>query len=248
MRIRQIARTLRRRKIAQAQSVLRSKTDGYIASGPFQGLRYITDSINSAWSPKVIGTYEKELWSIVEEIIDKSYKLIIDIGAAEGYYAVGFAYRMQETKVICFESEPNAHLLLQNFAKLNTVDDQIEVFGACTPEVLSEIIYSDQRTVIICDIEGAEYTLLDPKKVPGLKNTDILVELHHFVCPDIAHIFYERFSETHRIELIQTNPRNYQDFPRCLTISKKYAMACMDEDRPCSMMWFWMKTKEVLVN
>ena len=99
--------------------MLRKNAGEYILSGPFQGLRYISDSVGSNWSPKLMGTYEKELWSIIESIVDHSYELIIDIGAAEGYYAVGLAYRIHKTKVLCFDSEAKAHSLIQKFAKLN---------------------------------------------------------------------------------------------------------------------------------
>ena len=115
--------------------------------------------------------------------------------------------------------------------------------GICTPELLSIIFSKQQKTVIICDVEGAEYTILDPQKVPLLLYTDILVELHHFIHPDIIAVFYNRFCETHVIESIQTTTRKYNDFPLSINIPRKYILASMDEDRPCPMTWFWMKSK-----
>jgi hypothetical protein len=40
-----------------------------VVTGPFQGMRYIYRSVGSSWFPKVLGTYEKELWPVVEQAI-----------------------------------------------------------------------------------------------------------------------------------------------------------------------------------
>lgn len=38
----------------------------------------------------------------------------------------------------------------------------------------------DENTLVVCDIEGGEYELLDPRQAPGLQKAGILVELHFF--------------------------------------------------------------------
>ena len=64
-----------------------------VAAGPFAGMRYITRSCGSKLAPKVIGCYERELHPAIENAIRGDYQRIIDIGCAEGYYAVGLAWR-----------------------------------------------------------------------------------------------------------------------------------------------------------
>lgn len=64
---------------------------GVILSGPFKGLMYPRESVGSAWAPKLLGTYESELSPTIERIVSGGYRSVVDIGAAEGYYAVGLA-------------------------------------------------------------------------------------------------------------------------------------------------------------
>ena len=63
-----------------------------ILSGPFKGMRYGDFSYNSALIPKLLGTYEADLHGWVGEAVAAGYDAVINIGCAEGYYAVGFAY------------------------------------------------------------------------------------------------------------------------------------------------------------
>jgi hypothetical protein len=65
-----------------------------VLHGPFAGLMYPRDLLLAqADAPiaKLLGTYEQELHPVFEEVIAKQPRTIIDIGAAEGYYAVGLA-------------------------------------------------------------------------------------------------------------------------------------------------------------
>lgn len=63
-----------------------------ILAGPFRGMKYIENSHGSAYLPKILGSYEKELHKFIPRIVEEEYELILDIGAAEGYYAVGLSY------------------------------------------------------------------------------------------------------------------------------------------------------------
>ena len=79
-------------------------TGGLVAGGPFKGLRYVDSAMGSTLGPKLLGTYEKELNHIVERIIARAYGTVVNIGAGEGYYAVGLATRMPDSRIICFEA------------------------------------------------------------------------------------------------------------------------------------------------
>src|SRR4051812_19305855 len=62
-----------------------------VLQGPFAGMQYVTESYGSQLVPKLLGSYENELHDLVEQIVAQRPKIVIDIGAAEGYYAVGLA-------------------------------------------------------------------------------------------------------------------------------------------------------------
>ena len=61
-----------------------------IINGPFKGMKYISESVGSCHMPKILGIYENEIYPILLNFLSNS-DLFVDIGAAEGYYAVGCA-------------------------------------------------------------------------------------------------------------------------------------------------------------
>ena len=98
-----------RRRIEKVRPLLWEQLGGIVAGGPFQGLRYIRESVGSAWAPKMLGTYEKELWPVVDVLIRRRPRWIVDVGAAEGYYAVGLAMRLGAAQVVAFEADEGSH-------------------------------------------------------------------------------------------------------------------------------------------
>jgi FkbM family methyltransferase len=53
----------------------------------------------------------------------------VDIGAAEGYYAVGLARSKPDARIVCFEAHKPAHYLLKHLATLNGLQNRIELQG-----------------------------------------------------------------------------------------------------------------------
>src|ERR1700722_2566319 len=90
------------RPIGYLESLARQQTSCRVRTGPFAGMRYGSVSVGSAYIPKLLGIYERELSSFIEAACLKRPDLIVDVGAAEGYYAVGLAVRNPTAKVIAF--------------------------------------------------------------------------------------------------------------------------------------------------
>jgi hypothetical protein len=57
--------------------------------GPFQSMKYIEHANGNQLLPKILGSYEQPIQDWLWNAISKQYETIIDIGCAEGYYAVG---------------------------------------------------------------------------------------------------------------------------------------------------------------
>ncbi len=171
-----------------------------VRNGPFKGLKYLPESVGSALLPKLLGSYEHVLHPILAGLLTNRYSGIIDIGCAEGYYAVGLAQCCPETPVVAFDSDPVARELCKTLAALNAVDHQVTVAGTCTPESLGAAIRA--RSLIVCDCEGDEARLLDPARVSGLENCDLIVELHPHLDRNIPDLIDSRFLETHSVELV----------------------------------------------
>lgn len=218
------------------------QTGSVVAAGPFKGMHYVEWAVGSAVSPKLIGSYEEELAASIEDAIKQGYERIIDIGCAEGYYAVGMAVRKPQTKVIAFDIDPEARRLCQEMAKLNNASERITIKEGADPGSLEENI--NGRCLIICDCEGYEAELIDPEKVPSVKSCDLIVELHEHIVEDIKGQIAERFESTHDISIIKAVERDSARYPilNSFSSARDKEMA-LNEFRPANMCWAIMKRK-----
>jgi len=195
--------------------------------------------------PKLLGIYERELNPYIEQACALNVPLIVDIGAAEGYYAVGMAFRNPQAHVIAFEMQATERSALAEVARLNAITGRLEIRGKCEPEDLERVLADTPRPLVICDAEGYEAMLIDPGAVPSLQRASILVELHEFVEKGISEKIRKRFLTNHKITHIWQQERTPADFPfedfytRCLP--KSYLRWAVSESRPERMSWFWME-------
>jgi hypothetical protein len=203
--------------------------DWRVASGPFAGMQYINEAYGSRLIPKLIGSYELEVQPWLARIIESRFGLIVDIGCAEGYYAVGLARAMSGARVIAFDLDQEAQRCCRRLAELNGVSDRVEVRGECTIAALGKIPLSG--TLIICDCEGYEAELLNPTKLPDLTSSTLLVELHDCFVPGVTQLLMDRFANTHDIEFAREQERKPEQYPSLEKRAKKMQMLAVDEDR-----------------
>jgi hypothetical protein len=238
----------RYRPIGYLTHLVQRRTHCRVRQGCFAGMRYAHDSVGSAYLPKLLGMYERELAPCVEAICSHTPALIVDVGAAEGYYAVGLALRNPQAKVIAFEMEPRGQAALRGMAALNNAADRVDVRGRCEPDDLAQALAGAHRPVVVCDVEGYEDALLDPARVPQLRGAAVLVEVHDFIVPGIADELRRRFDPTHAIETIWQQPRDRKEFPwrtpATMLLPTSYLDWAVSEWRPVQMSWLWMQPTE----
>lgn len=215
-----------------------------VQAGPFHGIKLYKRSVGSRLSPKLVGTYEHSIHPLIQEVIsDASIKKILNIGCAEGYYAVGLACLMRKTDVIAYDINPLARRLCESNAEINFVSDRVIVKEECTQNELRRMCTPE--TLVLCDIEGGEVDLLDPQAVPELLSAKLLVEVHDFAVPDAERIIVERFRRTHRVNIVVDTPYftrlecfKESENDKVLSLSDAYKL--IDEERPAGMRWLWM--------
>ncbi len=216
-----------------------------VLSGPFEGMQYINDIVYGCITPKWLGSYEAELHPVVEEIISLGYHTIIDAGAAEGYYLTGLARRMPGTTLYGFDNDPLARRQQARLVSLNGLQN-VHLGGYCAPAWLKA--HCEPGSLVICDLEGYELYLLSPRIVPGLKEADILVELHPFSpmsYPEVRRTITDRFEATHDIQRIasqQKDERFYNAVADGL-FSREEMKEALDERRFSGQEWLWMRRK-----
>jgi hypothetical protein len=178
-----------------------------VQSGPLKGLDFTLEQTDGCLIPKLMGCYEKNLHPFFEQAMSKGYDTVVDIGCAEGYYAVGMAMKMPEAEVFAHDISEKAREACSALAKRNGVENRVHVGGIFSGEDFEPL--KAGRTLVVCDIEGAEKELLDPVRYPNLKNLDLIVEVHDCYSPGLSSVLAERFAGSHNISLVQDYSNGY---------------------------------------
>jgi hypothetical protein len=198
-------------------------------------MKYPSATFRRHIGPKLLGTYEKELHPVWATVAEQSYSQIIDVGCAEGYYAVGLARIFPATLVHAFDTDYWARNAAKKMAVINGADN-IQIHGACTVEWLDHNLCPG--AFILSDCEGYETILLEPMCVPKLLECTVLVEAHDVYIPGVTEILQERFLQTHSCEVITAQQRSALDIPSSIDyLSPEEARLAVDEFRPPNHRW-----------
>ena len=99
---------------------------GVGARRPVKGLRLPVTTASGSTAPDLAETYEEELNQHLEAIITQQPRAIVDLGAGEGFYAVGLARRLPNAQERAFNIDAAARRLCTEIATRNDVaDDEV---------------------------------------------------------------------------------------------------------------------------
>ncbi len=177
-----------------------------IYSGPFKGMDYLDYSTEGCLLPRLLGTYEAEIHDDIEAFAAEGIEAIVDIGCAEGYYAVGLARAAPTARVHAFDTEERARIACAQLATKNGVADRVIIGETFTGDMFERFV--DQRTLVMIDTEGFEMELMKPDLWPALKRLNIIMETHPIPHPDVVAEMHRRFSPTHDIVVRKTRLRS----------------------------------------
>ena len=193
-------------------------------------------------SAYLAGAYEEEIAPALLELIRRDPPVVIDVGAAEGYYAVGIARMLPQAVVYAYDKDPAARKACHRTADLNATPNVI-VGGRVTHKLLQRRLV--RGALVICDCEGYEVELLDADRVPGLRHAAMVVELHDFIDRSISDVVVGRFEASHDVSVISAGDRDL-DRPQLEHLTLDARRAAMDEGRPTEpwpMRWAIMSPK-----
>jgi hypothetical protein len=210
-----------------------------VLRGPFEGMQFphVYGGV-TGWLQKLLGSYESELHPTIERLCCKGYREILNVGSAEGFYAVGFARRLPRSSVIAFEMNPGARLACSHVVALNDCVSRVDVREACEVETLRPLT-PQCPGLVISDCEGAEFELLMPGRVPWLASQDLLVEVHDVgeQGRSASETLIERFENTHRVTFVNFRPSRPIDMPELHGLSQEEVRRLLDEERATSVGW-----------
>lgn len=222
-------------------------SDLTVRTGPFKGMKYPDFlATGSSIFPKLLGSYEKELHPLIDQLIKKDYTEIIDIGCAEGYYAVGLAMKLPRARVYAYDTDVTAQNACRLMAKINGVSDRVNIEATCTPEILKKINPAI-KTLIISDCEGYEKHLFTEGNIASLAQSDVLIEAHDFIDKSISTYLKTLFSKTHNLTYIDSLSDHLKviryDYEELKGMDYVHKINLLGEGRPGTMEWFFFTPK-----
>lgn len=213
--------------------------DTHVRSGPFKGMNYVVMSAEGALLPRLQGVYERELHPDLERFSNEGLEAVVDIGCAEGYYAVGLARLMPAVTVYAYDVDETARRRCGLLALENGVSDRVIVGGEFRGEDFERFV--GQRTLIFIDAEGFEEDLLDPSRYPALCGLSIIVETHPQARPGVTEKLIDRFKSTHSISRLDPAINGAEVDPRLSSASHLDMVLAVWEWRAGPTPWLVMR-------
>ena len=217
-------------------------TNGKIIDGIYKDSKFIYASEFFLAKPaQLLGCYEKEVQEKIFEL-SKKYNLnyFMSIGAGEGYHAIGSRVANLFEYSLCFELEKkNREIIKKNF-NLNSINKNFDIFGKADLDFF-EVIKNKvelNKSLFLFDIEGDEFKILNEENLSLIKDSCLIIELHHFYLTKSQNEeFLERLKKHFKITFINTGNRQFSKFKILDKFNDDEKWLLMSESRPATMNW-----------
>jgi hypothetical protein len=239
-----------RRRAREADTARRLSPSLKVLHGPFEGMRYARpEAAGSALVPKLLGSYERELHPTIEQWLTQEFSDLVDVGCAEGWYAVGMARRLPDLRVHAFDTDAVARGLCVEMAGVNGVTDRVTVQAHCDPQVLLALVSTlGPRALIVSDCEGYEATLFTPEVAHALAAHDLLIEVHDRDDPALGHRLRRTFAATHHASIVDsiddTRKLRSYDFAELDGLDELTRRDLLGEGRCMTMEWLILRSRQ----
>lgn len=223
---------------------------GYqVAYGPFMGMQLNPTPFWHHYdlAPQILGTYEEHVTQKLVSFAQDGAEGFIDIGAADGYFAVGMSFSKIFHKVYAFEiADAGRQRILQNAGR-NRVSTSLIVRSEADVDSVREIVQSGEKWVVLIDIEGAEFDLLSMEMLSVLCKCSIVVELHPWLVNggegDEAELI-QRASSLFDVKLMRRETYRPNDFREFDDFSDEERLVVLGEGRQKNMRWMVLTPKQ----
>lgn len=240
----QMWQTVVQSSLAQACQRWTAQHGTAVAGGPFAGMRYHAASVEGSYLPKLLGTYEQELHVLLASLPARQYRQVLNIGCADGYYSVGLARLLPQSRVWACDVDARAVAATRALAALNpeVLPHLTVVEKAFTPDDFAQ--HAGVGVLLVMDIEGAEEALLSDAALAALTQTDLLVEVHDCYKPDLSARLMARLTATHEVRLL-TRQHMQWELPASLSAWSDWErLLAVWEMRVGPTPWLWACAKQ----
>ena len=211
---------------------------GKVTYGAFKGLRL---NRHTWWGgadlgAQCLGIYEKHILDFISSA--GPFSTFLDIGAADGFYAVGMLYSRYAAKTICFEtSKKGRDAIKKNWIANNSVGE-LEIHGEADGLSIEKV--ANQLTFpafVLLDIEGGEFELLSPRVISLLRHCDVIIEVHSWVT-DFPAKYQRLLTDLYvhfEVEVLAHAVRDVDSIPLLATYPDDNRLLVASEGRPYLM-------------
>lgn len=195
------------------------RNGGQVRYGPFKGLILGAGAHTSAGNlgAKTCGLYED---GVISQIVKLGpFKDVVNFGAGDGYFSLGVLIAGMAERSICFEQNAIGRDVVAQNAEINGVRERVVLFGEANDRagaILADVGFDPRRALVLCDIEGAEFTVLTAKLLENLRGATLIVELHDKLMKNGENLrqeLIERLPDAARHRVLRSSPPNWQGIP-----------------------------------
>lgn len=216
-----------------------------VASGLFRGTKCEFTDSGAGIVSKLAGTYELELHPALSEIIDRKPEVVVNIGAAEGFYVSALARKLPSSKIIAFEAMDSWDLHLQRNLEINGVKNICDLRGFCSVNDFENLIceLGSKSSFVLMDIEGGEFDLITNSIMQKARHIEFLIEIHDWNNLQKGDDLVVLLRKTHKVSIIQQDSNMRFDklsgFLKFLLMFFPCLLEKLDEKRNIPMRWVW---------
>lgn len=221
---------------------------GMVLYGPFRGLK-LTDS--PFWGGNDLGAmcfgfYEKELLEFLCSDILSNRDIFIDIGAADGYYAIGLLGSKRVETAICFELTQEGRNTIKVNHDLNERPGVLSIYGDVLTDFRKGVKDVDfSKATVLVDIEGLEFEFLSREILTIMRSAVIVIEIHNWI-PSFFNLystFLKNASEFFQIEILEKKERDTFAITELRSLTDDNRLLLTSESRPCVMRFLTLTPK-----
>ena len=241
-----------RKKIISSR--LRKSIGNRIINGPFKGMII---SENSFWqmtdfSSIILGFYERQVLDfVVEKCIELEKPLFINIGAADGFFAIGLIKNGFVNEAICFElTSKGRQTIKRNCVKNEIENSALKIFGRADIDFYKNLPSCSKNTIVLIDVEGFEFELLTNEALEFLKDSTIIVELHtHFLLEGELKLtnLIKRASSYFSVNFINSGARDPHSIKELFDFNENDKWLLCSEGRAVSMKWLVLNPSSLVI-
>lgn len=200
-----------------------------VVRGPFAGMRYPPEREGSL--QKRIGAYEREIHPWIERALRTKPMRFVDIGAADGFYAVGIA--RYGVPVDAFELSRTARDECRELASMNGLS--MRIHGKATERRIAALDLT--KALILSDCEGAEAYIFTPAVVSAMRTATVIIEVHEQFRPGLELMLRQQFAPTHEARVAHPSARSPTDFPELSSLPESERPRAVSEMRSEDAPW-----------